>query len=184
MKIGETIYAPTLRQRLVCRRSTASTAGKLLQIELWLARDSAPIPPHVHPRQEERIEVLAGRLHAVSGGEKNLLGLGDTLVVAPGVAHSLSSAGPEEVGLTMEFRPALGMERFLEALFALDRAGGAGPQGNISLPRLAVLEPYSAESFLPGIPVLAQQALLRTLAWAGRRRPGAREASRRHTAEV
>jgi hypothetical protein len=74
VRLEETIEAPVMGQRITCLASTVSTGGELLRFRFWMRGDAFPPPVHVHPRQEERIEVLSGSVLSLSGGVRRVLG--------------------------------------------------------------------------------------------------------------
>jgi mannose-6-phosphate isomerase-like protein (cupin superfamily) len=169
MRLGETIEAPTMGQRMTCSDTTASTGGELFRFEFWMRGGALPPPLHVHPRQEERIRVLSGSVRSISGGVERVLGAGETVVSPPGEPHTVGPAGETPVEMVVEFRPALGFEAFVERTFALDRAGRLNAKGQGNPVRLATAKPHDAEFYLPRVSIGLQRALLRALDWLGRR---------------
>ena len=174
MRLEETIEAPTMGQRITCLSNTVSTGGELLRFSFWMRGDASLLPLHVHPRQEERIEVVSGSVLSISGGVRRVLGPGGTNSTPPGEPHTVGPAGPDAVEMIVEFRPASGFERFAERTFALDRAGHLNAQGRGSPLRLATARPHEAEFFVPRVPIGLQRAILRALDRLGQRLPGAR----------
>jgi len=174
MRVDETIEAPTMGQRIVCLSNTAASDGELLRFQFWMRGGAAPPPLHVHPRQEERIEVVSGSVRSVSGGVERILGPGDRIISGPGVPHTVGPAGGEAVEMIVEFRPALGFERFMERTFALDRAGHIDAKGRGNPVRIATARPHEAEFFMPCVPIALQRAALRALDRVGRRLPAGR----------
>ena len=174
MRLEETIAAPTMGHRVTCLASTVSTGGELWRFTLWMRGDASSPPLHVHPRQEERIEVVSGSVRSVSGGVERVLGPGETVSTPPGAPHTVGPAGADAVEMIVEFRPPLGFERFAERTFALDRAGHLDARGRGNPLRVATARPHEAEFFLPRIPIGLQRAVLRALDRLGRRLPGAR----------
>jgi mannose-6-phosphate isomerase-like protein (cupin superfamily) len=169
LRLGETIEAPTMGQRITCSDSTASTSGELFRFELWMRGGALAPPLHVHPRQEERIRVLSGSVRSISGGVERVLGAGETVVSRPGELHTVGPAGESAVEMVVEFRPALGFEAFAERTFALDRAGRLNAKGQGNPLRLATARPHDAEFYLPRISVGLQRAVLRALDRLARR---------------
>jgi quercetin dioxygenase-like cupin family protein len=159
MEIGETIEAPNMGMRLTRRES-----GPKLKFDLWMRGDAAPIPMHVHPRQEERITVVRGSVRSRSGKVDRVLGPGDEVVSPPGEAHTVGPAADEEVEMLAELTPALGYEQFMERSFALDRAGYVNKKGRGNPLRLVTAKPHEAEFFVAGVPPAVQRALLRPAA--------------------
>ena len=59
---GQAIVNPVSGERITFLRTAADTNGEMLAIELELTPDGHVPGMHVHPEQEERFEVLEGRL--------------------------------------------------------------------------------------------------------------------------
>src|SRR3954463_15670227 len=83
MRDEETIEAPTMGQRITWLSDTVSTSGELLRVRFWMRGDASPPPLHVHPRQEERIEVVSGSVLSISGGVERVLGPGGRSLLRP-----------------------------------------------------------------------------------------------------
>ncbi len=65
-------------------------------------------PKHVHRKQEERFEVVTGRVRAHVDGEERSHGRGDVFAAPPGSVHTVwNDGGDDDVRLLVEFRPAL-----------------------------------------------------------------------------
>src|SRR3954447_21776390 len=148
-------------QRITCLSNTASTGGELLRFSFWMRGAASPPPLHVHPRQEERIEVVSGSVLSTSGGVQRVLRPGETISTPPGEPHTVGPAGTGAVEMIVEFRPSLGFERFVERTFALDRAGRLTARGRGNPLRMASARPHEAEFFVPRIPVALQRTVLR-----------------------
>lgn len=146
------------------------TGGDVVRFE-WRIHPGAPeVPLHVHPRQEERLEVISGRIRSRSGGVERLLGPGESVVSPPGEAHTAGVADSGEAVVMAELRPALRYREFLEAIATLDRDGRIDARGRGSLRAIARrARPHEAEFFQTGVPVAVQRAVMRLLAG---RRPG------------
>jgi quercetin dioxygenase-like cupin family protein len=127
---GETLVNPVSGQKLTFRRTTAETGGELVEVESELPAGGPKPPAHYHPRQEERFEVLSGRVDVRLGKERRVLETGDTLEVPAGTVHEMSAAGDEPARLRWQTRPALRTERFFEAAWPL---GAPGPLTGASL---------------------------------------------------
>jgi Uncharacterized conserved protein, contains double-stranded beta-helix domain len=95
-------------QRITWLTHAASTSGELLRFEFWMRAGASAPPLHVHPRQEERIEVVSGSVRSVSGGVERVLGPGETISSPPGEPHTVGPAGVDAALMIVEFRPALG----------------------------------------------------------------------------
>jgi mannose-6-phosphate isomerase-like protein (cupin superfamily) len=78
---------------------------------------------HLHPRQEERIEILSGTLRCRIGGRERSISAGEATAIPPGVAHTLWNESQEEAHALVQYRPALRLETLFETLFGLGRDG-------------------------------------------------------------
>lgn len=102
MRPEESIEAPTMGQRVTCLSNTMATSGELLRF--WMRGGASPPPLHVHPRQQERIEVVTGSVRSVSGGVERVLGPGETISSAPGEPHTVGPVGEDAVEMIVELR--------------------------------------------------------------------------------
>ena len=85
-----------------------------------------PPPPHFHPQQDERFEVLAGELHATVEGTARVLGPGAVLDLPRGTTHAFHNPGEEDVRARWTTTPAGRTLEWVRALDAANReAGGA-----------------------------------------------------------
>lgn len=78
-------------------------------------------PPHLHPSQDERFEVLDGTIHAIVGDDDAHHSAGAVFDVPRGVVHQMAADGPARV--RWEVRPALRTAEFFERLYS----GDVGP---------------------------------------------------------
>jgi quercetin dioxygenase-like cupin family protein len=115
-KAGDELVNPVTGLRTVFRKTARQTSGELLQVD-WIGSPGWTTgPDHVHPRQEERFEVLSGRLGLRVGGVERVHGVGDVIVVSAGSPHAAWNSGDDEVHVLVDFRPALRTERAFETL--------------------------------------------------------------------
>jgi mannose-6-phosphate isomerase-like protein (cupin superfamily) len=109
--------------RLLLVRTAAESGGDVLEMEASYSGE-APMPPaHVHPRQEERFEVLEGAMHTIVGGVERRYGPGEPFTVPAGTPHQMGAIGPTR--LRWEVRPALRTAEFFEGLH--DGSAAAAP---------------------------------------------------------
>src|SRR5215831_16086589 len=111
---GETIENPVTHDRVIFRTTAQDTNGTLLAFEDVLLVGYIRPPEHVHPRQEERFEVISGSLGVRVAGHDQVLSAGKSVAVPPGTPHTIWNAGEGETHLLVEFRPALQTEAFFE----------------------------------------------------------------------
>ncbi len=126
---GQTISNPVTGEIITFIQTAADTAGALLILDDLWTRPGQRAAPHVHPRMEERFEVVNGRAALVVDGVEHELEPGEALAVAPGTPHIAWNAGDGETRMRLEFRPALRWEEVVERLFALARDGRTDAYG-------------------------------------------------------
>jgi hypothetical protein len=88
-------------------------------------RMSGP-PVHVHFLQREEGTVKAGSLGARVGNEKILVPAGESAVFPAGVVHTWWNAGEDLLQFSGRAIPAVDLDRYLQALFAVLNAGASG----------------------------------------------------------
>jgi len=168
---GQVLFNPSTGQRTVFHQTAADTDGELLALE-WLGGAGWRAgPKHVHRRQEERFEVLEGRIRSYVDGQERVHAVGETLAVPPGATHTVWNDADGPVRLLVEFRPALASETVLETLAALAATGRTRADG---VPRnlldlALVVHDYEDEIHLERPPLFVQRAVFGPLAWLGRR---------------
>jgi mannose-6-phosphate isomerase-like protein (cupin superfamily) len=104
--------------RIVLRATTAQTHGRALVLEIVLEPNGWRPPLHVHPRQQQRVEVLAGSAGVQEGRRRSVVGPGTRLAFPPRTPHRIWNAGDEPLQLVVEITPALRFESLLLALCA------------------------------------------------------------------
>jgi mannose-6-phosphate isomerase-like protein (cupin superfamily) len=156
-------------QRVVFRETAKDTGGELLRLDFFVAPGGFLGNEHLHPKQEERIEVLSGTLRCRIGGHERNIGPGQAVVVSPVTSHTLWNEGGEETHALVESRPELRMENLFETLFALGREGKTDERGSPNLLQGAVmLKEYEDEYRLTRPPPPVQRMLLAVLAPLGK----------------
>jgi quercetin dioxygenase-like cupin family protein len=134
-------------------RTARDTGGELLQMRLRYRPMAAAPPLHRHPAQEERFEVVAGRLWVRVGEREEVCESGASFVVPPGTPHAMRPEGGEGAEVVWQVLPALDSEAFFRALWGLDG-------GDVSLVgRLRVLREHGREFELVGPPRWLQRVL-------------------------
>jgi quercetin dioxygenase-like cupin family protein len=165
------IENPISGERIVIRESGAQTGGRLLSFDLHLPTGAHVPAGHVHPSQEERFTVVAGRMRFRFGRRTLVAGPGQTVVVPAGTAHWFGNAGEEPAHARVEVRPALRMQELFETTEAMGRTGRVP---GTHLPRLSdlslLLLEFQAEMAVPNVPAVLVRLALAPLAWLARRR--------------
>jgi len=168
---GDTLENPVTGERLVFRRTTADSGGALLSFDYFLpAGGSVPLA-HIHPRQEERFEIVSGKARIRVGRRLQRAKTADSARVPRGTVHRLWNDGEDELHVLVEFRPALRTEEGFEQLFGLAREGKLSRRGFPHPLQIAVMaKEYRDEARFPLVPTVVQRALIAPLAAIGERR--------------
>jgi quercetin dioxygenase-like cupin family protein len=123
---------------MVIRVHGRDTGGTVSAVESHDVEGGGP-PPHVHHREDETFQVLAGDYEWTVGGRRFVAHPGDTIFAPRGVPHTYRYIGPTPGRLLCVITPA-GFEGFFEDIDAL----GRGQQQE--LPRvLEIAKKYALE---------------------------------------
>lgn len=169
-KAGDELVNPVTGLRTVFRKTAQDTSGKLLRVD-WIGEPGWTTgPDHVHPLQEERFEVLTGKLGLRVGGVERVHSTGDVIVAPAASPHAAWNAGDDEIHVLVDFRPALRTERAFETLAGLARDGKTNRAGAPKNPlRLAlILRHFEEEIYFVRPPLAVQRVILGALARVAR----------------
>lgn len=105
----------------LCRRRR--NGESYLELRGTLPAHRAGPPLHVHFLEDEEGVVTAGTLSAVVGGRRLDAGRGERVRLPRGVPHRWWNGGEEPLGFDGEVRPAVDLDRYLQAVFEVANAG-------------------------------------------------------------
>jgi len=166
------IEAPRSGKRVRYLETTDDTGGAYARFEMWLAPPPASHGPmrHVHPRQDEHLDVRDGRLGVWYDGDTRRLGPGESVTIPAGDPHRFWNAGDDELHLVGEVRPGLSTEPFMFITYGVASDYLATPSGMPLNPlRLApILDTYDDLLYLAVLPIWLQKLGVRALAPVGR----------------
>jgi len=141
---GDVVENPMTGERVTFLETAGETNGELLRFE-YVLPPRFSIPEHVHPRQEERHEILSGTLRGRVAGRERDYGEGERAIGPPGVPHAWRDPSEDrELRIVSELRPALHLEALIEVGFEL--------AGNLKADRKKALK------LLPRMIMLADEA--------------------------
>jgi quercetin dioxygenase-like cupin family protein len=169
-KAGDELVNQVTGLRTVFRKTARDTGGELLQVD-WIGSPGWTTgPDHIHPRQEERFEVLSGNLGLRVEGVERVHSVGEVIVAPAGSPHAAWNAGDDTVHALVDFRPALRTETAFETLSGLARDGKTNRAGAPRNPlRLAlVLREFEDEIYFVRPPLAVQRVILGALAKVAR----------------
>ena len=106
-------------ETLRMRRERDVSGQMILIVEGTLPPGSKGPPPHVHFREREEGRVQAGTLGARIGGQTTIVQTGGNALFPAGVVHSWWNAGETLLEFNGRVVPAVDLDQFLQALFAV-----------------------------------------------------------------
>lgn len=173
VQAGDMIENPVTGERITFLRTSAETGGALAELELAISAQAFLPAAHVHRVQDERFEVLEGRIRLRCRDEESVREPGDIVLVPAGSPHSWAPTGGRGARVKVTFTPGRDIELFFDDYFRLAREGRTGRNG---LPRLVDSARLGSahEMYLAGPPLPLQRAAFRVLLAASRRRPDGR----------
>ncbi len=167
VKAGDVIENPVTGERITFVRTSAQTGGALAELDLELRPNAFLAAEHLHLRQEERFEVLDGRILLRCRGEESVRGPGEVVVVPAGSPHAWAPDGGEGARVRVTFTPGAGIEKFFDEFFRCAREGRTNAKGMPS-PLVTARLGLAHDMYLARPSVPLQRAAFRVLAGAGR----------------
>jgi quercetin dioxygenase-like cupin family protein len=144
---------------------------EVLEVEASYGPGGSPPPPHLHPAQDERFEVLEGELNArVDGGSVRVLRPGERLEVPRGVKHQMWNASSASARVRWETRPAGRTEEWFRSVDQVVRAAGGKMPGPLAF--VSLVAEYDDVFRLAVGPSAVVQPAVRALGAVGRLRRG------------
>jgi mannose-6-phosphate isomerase-like protein (cupin superfamily) len=161
----QVVHDPVFRHRLRFSDTTDERGNPAVLCEMWVDPGGG-VPPHVHPRMEERFTVVEGRMEFLAGRRWAGADAGETVVVPAGTRHAYRNRG-EVVACTrcVAIPPDPGLEGFLTDAAALGRAGRMTkhgiPKGIDGWLQGALMIDHYREMVVMGFPPLPPPAIQR-----------------------
>ena len=151
-------------ERLTLRRVTLDGQACLeLKGSLPPHREGPPL--HIHFLEDEEGHVRSGTLSAEIGGQLLAIGPGKSVRIPRGVAHRWWNAGDDPLVFEGYARPAVDLDRYLEAIFQVMNAGPPGRPPIFYMAHVALRHRRTQAVLL--IPRPTQWVLFRLLVAAG-----------------
>src|SRR5436305_3500917 len=91
---------------------------EVLEMEASYSGEGGFPPEHLHPRQDEKFEVLEGAVKAVISGQERHYTAGEAFDVPAQTPYQMAGVGPAKV--RWEVRPALRTAEFFERAYSGD----------------------------------------------------------------
>ncbi len=177
---NRTIENPVIGDRVTFVRTSEETGGEVTEILVELSPGGGN-ELHYHTSFTESFTGVEGQLGLQVGGERRLLGPGETATVPPGAVHRFYNAADRPVRFKGEARPGTpGSERFIQIAYGLARDGLVNRRGLPNdLTHIALLMEMG-DMRAPGMMFRILRPLLKWLARRGRKRGVERELIERY----
>ena len=141
-----------------------SRGGDVLRVEIWTQPGGGVLAEHVHPKLEERYEIVQGEVTFRVDRKPRRAGPGEQLVVPAGVRHSFENTGRGIAHLVVEADPALELRESIEGGVKLgetvELTASGKPRGLRALVEAAALAHRYRETVILSSPPPALQRLL------------------------
>ena len=117
------VHDPVFKHRLRFTDTTDEHGDPAVLCEMWVDPGGG-VPPHVHPRMEERFTVVEGRMEFLAGRRWVARDPGETVVIPAGTRHAYRNGGSTVAySRCIATPPDPGLQGFLTDAAALGRAG-------------------------------------------------------------
>lgn len=138
----------------------SNEARQLYRVLLPPGRPSPPL--HYHVKFTETFKVIEGSLDLYLGRERKLLALnaGDSFTVPIGRPHTFANHRATASLISVESNPAGTVAEAFQLAYAVANEGGASKDGLPKNILLRLLFIRISQGFIPGIPLVFQQAVL------------------------
>lgn len=167
---NDIIENPVIGDKLKFLVTSADSNGELLKVHLWNKAGAQGPPEHLHPIQTETFTIVSGTVGFKCNGQEKILTAGQSITAQKNEMHKFWTIGDEPSEMTVELRPALRSEFFLETWYSLAEKGKVKKD---STPRsflqfMTILDGYYGEAFVAGPPILIQKWMARIFGGLGK----------------
>src|SRR5688572_23656261 len=90
---GDTLVHPGTGERITFLETSAETRGAFTRLRLEVSPGGLGHAPHVHPRMDERFDILNGEWCFEVDGRARQVGAGDTVTIPAGAVHAWQTEG-------------------------------------------------------------------------------------------
>jgi quercetin dioxygenase-like cupin family protein len=153
-------------ERLTLLNTGQETNGEVLEIDVSFKPTAETNPlkwqdVHVHPRQEERFEVISGSVRFQIRDQEQILTAGQRITGPPNTPHRWNSADGKDIHMRAELRPALHTDSAFSSAQHV--------RGKMSLLQAAVImSEFDGIAYPTKPPPLLMRGIVRVLAPIGR----------------
>jgi quercetin dioxygenase-like cupin family protein len=103
----------------------------------WTVQPDGYVPfEHIHLSQDEIFHVKSGELKIHMGGKEYIGRTGESITVPKGVRHIAYNNKKEILACTVEYKPGLDHDKFMQCLMGLTNDHLLDKKGGIDIPRM------------------------------------------------
>lgn len=168
---GDTIDNPVTGERITWVRTSSETQGATAVMDLELSPTAFLNSEHIHLHQEEKFEILDGRIRLRCDGQESVCGAGEIVVVPAGSPHTWAPQDGKGALLRLTFTPGAEIEEMFDEFFRCAREGRTNSKGMIKSPFVSARLALTHDLYLAQLPVPLQRALCRVLVSAAKALP-------------
>ena len=148
------------------RRVREANGQVILMLEGTLPPHTGGPPLHVHFQAHEQGHVAAGTLGAIVGNTKITVQTGGPVDLPAGVPHRWWNAGEDLLEFNGRVVPAVDLDRFIQAIFAVMNASNSGRPSLFYIAHIARRHRHTQE--LRAVPVAIQRIVFPVVVLIGR----------------
>lgn len=165
---GQILKNPFTGDRYEFLATSADTDGDYVKIKVTVASKGIVGPNHIHLHQDERFEVISGKLAVMYEGKSFILFAGGAKEFPKNQPHNHYNGHNNRTVYIQTVAPALDFEYLLETLDGLGRDGKIR-NGRIGfLQQMVLLKYMDSKRVLADVPLNFQNLLVNTFAPLGR----------------
>ena len=147
-------------------RMSEANGQVILIVEGSLPPHSSGPPLHVHFMEHEQGRVAAGTLGAIVGNKKINVQAGEFVDLPAGIPHRWWNAGEDLLEFKGRVVPAIDVDRFLQAIFAVVNASNSGRPSIFYVAH--ILRRHRRTHELRAVPVAIQKIVFPVVLFIGR----------------
>ena len=123
---GQTIENMVTGETISFLQTARDTGGRFLLFECRARAGGVSLPAHIHPHQEELIEILSSTVALTVANEARTVTRGNGVCLPAGIPHRWWNAGDDLLEFSGQVVPAMDLDRYLQAVFAVLNASSNG----------------------------------------------------------
>ncbi len=148
--------------------TSADTNGEYVRVKVFLKSKGMSVPNHIHCFQDEKFEVLCGKLTVIAEGKIHVLFVGHRKILPKGEPHNHYNDQNYTTVYIQTVTPALDYDYLLETLDGL-RKDGKIRNGKVRFfQQMVFLKYLDSKRVLADVPVGLQRVLVNVLGYVGR----------------